>query len=117
MKILLDHNLDWRLKRHLPGHDVTSADELGWHTLKNGVLLQQAEAAGFEILLSGDGNIYYQQNLAGRAISIVVLRALNNRRQTHLPMMPEVLAVLTTIGSGQLIEVWHESWQKKPPRT
>ena len=113
MKILLDHNLDWRLIRHLPGHEVKSASEMNWKELVNGLLLKEAELAGFEILLTGDTNINYQQNIASRSISIVVLRAYNNRRKTHIEMMADVMKVLTTIKPGQIIEVFHPDLQSK----
>jgi hypothetical protein len=64
VKILPDHNLEWRVYRHLPGHEVKSASELDWKELVNELLLKEAESAGFEILLTGDTNINYQQNIA-----------------------------------------------------
>jgi hypothetical protein len=56
---------------------------MNWKELVNGLLLKEAESAGFEILLTGDTNINYQQNITGRSISVVALRAYNNRRKTH----------------------------------
>ena len=62
------------LRLALTGHDVSTAHELGWSTLKNGELLEAAVAAGFSLLLTTDTNLKYQQNLASRRIVIVVLR-------------------------------------------
>jgi predicted nuclease of predicted toxin-antitoxin system len=107
VKILLDHNLDWRLSQHLPGHQVKTASEMNWKELVNGLLLKEAETAGFEILLTGDTNINYQQNITGRSISVVVLRAYNNRRKTHIEMMTDVMLVLETVKPGQIVEVFH----------
>jgi predicted nuclease of predicted toxin-antitoxin system len=107
VKILLDHNLDWRLSRHLPGHEVKSASEMNRKDLVNGLLLNEAEMAGFEILLTGDTNINYQQNIIGRSISVIVLRAYNNRRKTHIEMMADVIKVIETIRPGQIVEVIH----------
>lgn len=73
MKILLDQNVSARLARFLTGHDVTHASSMGWAELTNGILLTAAEAAGFEIFLTSDKNIQYQQNLTGRRIALVVL--------------------------------------------
>ncbi len=73
MKILLDHNVPRPLERFLIGHDVTIAADLGWATLENGDLLNAAERAGFDLLLTCDQNISYQQNLTGRRIALVVL--------------------------------------------
>ena len=57
----------------LPGHTVTKAKDRGWDTLSNGDLLAEAERAGFDVLLTADKNMRYQQNLRGRRIAIVVL--------------------------------------------
>lgn len=56
MRILLDENLDWRLRRHLPGHEVDSVTYIGWSGIKNGVLLRRAAEAGYDVLLTMDGN-------------------------------------------------------------
>jgi hypothetical protein len=73
MRILFDHGTPSGIARSLAGHDVTEAIERGWHTISNGELLQVAEAAGFDLLLTTDKGIRYQQNLTGRKIAIVVL--------------------------------------------
>lgn len=117
MKILLDHNLDWRLCRHLTGHEAVSAHLTGWQALSNGDLLYQAESEGFAVLLTGDTNLSYQQNISGRSIALVILRAFDNRRKTHQPMMAEVLEVLETIQPGQVVEVLQEELKKKEGRT
>ena len=59
--------------RSLVGHDVTFARQIGWHAQENGALIQQAEDGGYDVLLSTDKNIQYQQNLTGRKIALVVL--------------------------------------------
>jgi hypothetical protein len=73
MRILFDHGTPSGIARSLAGHDVTEAIERGWHTISNGELLQVAEAAGFDLLLTTDKGIRYQQNLTGRKIAVVVL--------------------------------------------
>ena len=107
MKILLDHNLDRRLKNHLSDFDCSTVQEMGWSDVQNGQLLSLAEANGFEVLLTADANIKSQQNLAGRAISIVILRALNNRLATHIEMLGDVRLELSKIGKGEVTEVFH----------
>ena len=57
MRILLDENLDWRLGRALPGHEVESVTRLGWAGIQNGMLLKKAQEAGFDVLLTMDSNI------------------------------------------------------------
>ena len=73
MRILFDHGTPSGIARSLPGHEITEAIERGWDRITNGELLKVAEAAGFELLLTTDKGIRYQQNLKGRKIAIVVL--------------------------------------------
>ena len=73
MRILFDHGTPAPLRSFLAGHTVQEAKAQGWDTFKNGDLLNAAEAAGFELLVTTDKNIRYQQNLTGRTIAIVVL--------------------------------------------
>jgi hypothetical protein len=73
MHVLFDHGTPSGIARVLRHHRVKELRELGWDTLSNGVLLREAEAAGFDVLLTNDKNIRYQQNLSGRRIAIVVL--------------------------------------------
>jgi len=94
VKILLDHNLDWRLKHSLTNHEVKTVVEMGWAHLLNGELLDAAVVENFNALLTGDSNIKHQQRLGTPPIAIVVLRAHNNRLKTHTPMMDRVKAVL-----------------------
>ena len=73
MRILFDNGTPNPIARSLVGHDVAFARQIGWHELKNGELLRQAEEAGYDVLLTSDKNIRYQQNLSDRKIAIVVL--------------------------------------------
>ena len=73
MKILLDENTPRGVRRILAGHDVRTAAEMGWARVSNGQLLDQAEKAGFEALITADQNFVFQQSLAGRNIAVVVL--------------------------------------------
>lgn len=61
------------ISRSLVGHEVAFARRISWHEFKNGELLQKAEEAGYDLLLSTDKNLRYQQNLAGRKIAVVIL--------------------------------------------
>ena len=72
MRVLFDQGTPVPLRRHLR-HDVTTVYELAWSTLQNGALISQAETAGFEVLVTTDQNLKYQQNLAGRKLAVVVL--------------------------------------------
>ena len=73
MKVLFDNGTPKPIARSLTGHEITYARQLGWHELENGELIQQAEEAGYEVLLSTDKSIRYQQNLSRRKIALVVL--------------------------------------------
>ena len=73
MRVLFDNNVPAPLRRHLEGHEVRTARQMGWQELENGDLLTAAETAGFDVLLTGDKNLSYQQNLEGRTIALVVL--------------------------------------------
>ncbi len=73
MLVLFDHSTPAPLRYALKAHTVVEAVERGWETLANGALLQEAEAAGFEVFITADKNIRYQQNLMRRRIAILVL--------------------------------------------
>ena len=80
MKIRFDNGTPNPIARSLRGHEITFARKIGWHELKNGELIQKAEEAGYEILLSTDKNIRYQQNLAGRTTVNACTRKLYRGR-------------------------------------
>lgn len=105
MKILLDENLNWRLARFLPGHDVYSVPRIGWAGIKNGRLLERAADQGFQALLTIDGSLSSQQNLAAVRLAIIGLRASSNRLDDTSPLMPSVLALLPTLQPGQAVAV------------
>jgi hypothetical protein len=73
MRILLDEDTPIGVRRILPGHDVRTVPEMGWAGYTNGQLLDEAEKAGFDALITCDQNMVFQQNLAGRNIAVVVL--------------------------------------------
>jgi hypothetical protein len=73
VRVLFDQGTPAPLRKLLPGHEVATAYERGWSTLKNGELLTAAERDGFEVLVTTDSNLKYQQNLASRTIALVVL--------------------------------------------
>jgi len=100
MRILLDENLDWRLRRHLPGHEVDTVTFIGWSGMSNGTLLRAAAAAGYEVLVTLDGNLGYQQNLLDHQIAVIALRAASNRLADTIHLMPKVLACLPLLVSG-----------------
>lgn len=73
MRVLFDQGTPVPLRRALPGHQVETAHERGWSRLQNGALLSAAEADGFDVFVTTDRNLKYQQHLVGRKLAIVVL--------------------------------------------
>ena len=71
--VLLDKNIPWGIRRHLAGHTVRTTEDEGRSDLSNGDLLLAAERAGFEVMLTADQRIRYQQNLTGRRLALIVL--------------------------------------------
>ncbi len=69
MRVLLDENIPHQLRAHLPEHDVFTAVDVGFGGFKNGELLEAAENAGYDVLLTGDLSLEYQQNMTGREIA------------------------------------------------
>ena len=95
MRVLFDQGTPAPLAKHLSAHQVSTAHELGWGNSKNGELLRQAENDGFEVLVTTDQNLKYQQNLAPRKIGIVVLTTTSwPRIQKH------VATVVDAVGSA-----------------
>ena len=92
MRVLFDHNVPHKMRRHLEGHEVFTAEEMGWAELENGELLQTAEAVGFPVMVTCDQNISYQQNMAGRRLALIVL-STNNWNILKLNLEPVVEAV------------------------
>ena len=79
MKILLDENLDHRLRGYLGSHEVFTASFKGWDGLKSGKLLDVAESDGFEVFLTGDQTLYYEQNLTGRRLAVIAMSSVEWR--------------------------------------
>jgi len=104
VRILLDENLDWRLRRDLPGHTVESVPLIGWAGLKNGALLTEAQKS-FDVLLTMDSNIAHQLDLSRFHIALIALNARSNRLADTRPLIPKVLAILVTVRPGTLTVV------------
>jgi len=103
MLILFDHGTPRSIARWLRNHTVVEAAAKGWDRLSNGALLNAAEEAGFNVLLSTDRNIKYQQNLTGRRIAIVVLgNPLRPAVERHID---RVIAAVNAATPGSYMEV------------
>lgn len=104
MTILLDHCLPKRLRRLLPGYQVTTTREMRWEEFQNGELLSLAEQQ-FDVFLTIDKGIKHQQNMTGRTITVTTLRAKKNSIEFLAPLAPKVLALLPAVQPGQVYVV------------
>lgn len=106
MRVLLDECLPAELRGLLTaqGHECETARRAGFGSKENGELLSLAENR-WDVLLTSDRNIQYQQNVTGRNIAILILRARTNRMNDLLPLMPACAEAIRTIRPGQVLEV------------
>ena len=107
MKILVDESLPPSLRHEFIGHDAFSTQYMGWLSLGNGVLLAAASDNGFDVLITRDKSIEYQQNLLRLGMALITLRVHSNRRKDLVPLMPRVLRVLPNLKPGDAITI-HE---------
>jgi predicted nuclease of predicted toxin-antitoxin system len=112
MRILLDENIPRGLRRILQGHDVRTASQMGWASIANGQLLDEAEKAGFEALVTSDQNFVFQQNLAGRNIAVVVLST--NRWATIRAQPQTVQRAVANASPGTFSRVTLSGRQRRP---
>jgi len=104
VKVLLDENLDHRLRSNLGTHEVFTASYKGWDGLRNGELLRAAEADGFEVLVTGDQTLAREQNLKERRMAIVALSSIEWRLvRQHLPKIMTAIESATP-GSFQAVD-------------
>ena len=99
MRVLLDECLPRRLKRELVGHDARTAPEMGWASKRNGELLALA-ARDFDVFLTADRNLSYQQDVLAFNIAVVVLVAQSNRIDDLRPLAPRLLEMVATAKRG-----------------
>ena len=104
MRVLLDECVPKKLRRDLPGHEVRTVTEMGWAGTRNGPLLRQA-AATFDVFLTVDQGIEFQQSLAGLDLAVVVMAARTNDIDDLRPLMPRVLGSLASAKSGEVVTV------------
>jgi predicted nuclease of predicted toxin-antitoxin system len=105
MRVLIDECVDERFRNYLPGHECQTARYAGLAGCKNGELLAAAEAARFDVFLTVDQGIEYQQNLAGRTIAIIIFRTKSKRLKDLLPHVPACLARIESIQPGEIVRI------------
>jgi predicted nuclease of predicted toxin-antitoxin system len=104
MRILLDESLPRPLRDELTGHSVKTVAEMGWSAVENGELLRRA-AGQFDVVLTADQNVQFQQNLDALPLAVVVLAARTNRLEDLKPLMPELLVRLQTLIGKPLLRI------------
>jgi hypothetical protein len=103
VKILFDINTPAPLARWLRGHEVKFGVDLGWKGLENGKLLDAAEESGFDLMITCDQNIPYQQNFTGRKIAVVVLSS--NRWPLIRPAAARIATLVDFVQCGQVTRI------------
>ncbi|HEY9768953.1 MAG TPA: DUF5615 family PIN-like protein [Coleofasciculaceae cyanobacterium] len=104
MKLLLDECIDRKLAREFPGYEVKTVPQMGCAGVKNGQLLALAETE-FDVFITVDRNLSFQQNLPQFNLAVIVLQAPSNRLADLSPLASKVLAILTSAVKGQAIVV------------
>ncbi|HLO89337.1 MAG TPA: DUF5615 family PIN-like protein [Nostocaceae cyanobacterium] len=104
MKLLLDECIDRKLAREFVGYDIKTVPHMGWAGTKNGKLLALAEVE-FDVFITVDRNLSFQQNIPQFNIAVIVLQAPSNRLTDLKPLVPKILTVLSTVMKGQAVLV------------
>ena len=104
MRVLLDESIPVDFAQDLAGLDAQTVIGLGWAGLKNGALLRQATGQ-FQVLLTMDKNLRFQQNLAAHPIGVVLIRARSNRIGDLRPLVPQILHAIATVEPGKILAV------------
>jgi hypothetical protein len=104
VKVFVDECVDRRLARDIVGHEVKTAQQMGWSTIENGELLALA-AKDFDVFVTVDRNLSFQQHLPAFEIAVIVLRAVSNRLADLQPLIPELLASIPKAKRGAVTYV------------
>lgn len=107
LRILLDECVDWRLSRHIVGHDIQTVSGLRWNQLKNSALLRQANGQ-FHAFVTVDRNLSSQQDLSGFSFAVVVLRGRSVKLADLVVLVPRLLAVLPSLRPGTVTVIESE---------
>ncbi len=107
MRILLDECIDRRLAKEFGGYEIKTVPQMGWAGIKDRELLILA-ASVFDVFITADRNLSFQQNLSPFDLSLIVLQAQSNRLADLKPLVPKVLDVLDIAPKGQATLVWIE---------
>ena len=102
MRILFDENVLRKLRIHLIGHSISTVQEMGWSSLKNGELLRVANGK-FDILLTVDKNLRYQNNFTGLDVAVITIVVKYNKLQNLIPLVSDLLKSVDDIRPGMIV--------------
>lgn len=102
MRVLLDESVPWALRHYLPNHEVRTVKYMGWDGKTNGELLELARG-GFDVLITVDQSLPYQQNITERDVAVVVLAARTNGIHDLRLLVPDLLRNLDFLKRGQVV--------------
>lgn len=105
MRVLFDKGVPVKLRHSFPHHSVTTVRDLRWDDLENGKLLAKAEEQ-FDVLVTTDSNVSYQQPLRNYDIALIILRAFKIKLEFYLPLVPEIEIALSTIQPGEVVYIY-----------
>jgi hypothetical protein len=105
VRVLLDEQIPRQRAAELTGHDVATVQQQGWAGVTNGELLRRAAAQGFDVLLTADQNLEFQQNLSRAGLGVLVVVAPSNALEDLLPLVPGILAALPKTAPGGVIRI------------
>jgi hypothetical protein len=104
-RVLCDESVPHDVAAAILGHEVATVQGLGWAGAKNGVLLRATREAGYEVLVTVDRNMQYQQNIPASGLALIVIRAHSTRVRDLLPAIPALLEVLPAVVAGTVTQV------------
>jgi hypothetical protein len=105
VRVLLDEQLPRQLAPYLVGHDVRTVQQQGWAGVKNGELLKQAASVGFDVFITADQSLQFQQNLKNSRLFVIVLVAISNALEDLLPLVPAALEGIAAPKPGGVCRV------------
>ena len=114
MRVLIDESLPRQLARELSGCEGRTVQQQGWSSLENGELLRRAAEHGFLVFLTADQGIEYQQNLAGLAVGVVIIRAVSNRMEHLRPLVGAMIEAIAAVRKGEVVRV-PSDLSRRPP--
>jgi hypothetical protein len=105
LKLLLDENLPHQIRHELVGHDVFTAAYMNWSGIENGELLRLAASQGFDVLITNDRGLEYEQNLDALPLAVIVLVVEANTIEAIRPLYPQLLGALTNLRPRALLKI------------